>query len=362
MPEKLKHKCPNCHLNKWIIDYREGCATELTHNSICLFCQQAKEIDKVKKENLELKNHIKELFAAIKELRMSNQNLNEEVIENGKDIHDIRTKLASRTSNNIGARPKEEIINVGNTREEPFIKVTGRSLANRKPRHQARLETPTSNRFSLLSEVEEESVLIGDSTVKDQGKHFSSGNQRKRHVQSYPGAKSKDLKEVVGKLKTKSRKSIILVQASGNDLFQEHGCVGETEPVVKQLKSTVEAVKEKTDNGIIIGLLPRRNVSHYAQSKAIGINNRLHQICKQNGVSFLNLWEKFIENGKMYQRDGTHFNDKGKKAFGNLLNEKVRNLLQNATHREYISGPNSAIQIAADETPETKNQGNMQSH
>ena len=359
MPEKLKHKCPDCHLNKWIIDYREGCATELTHSSICLFCQQAKEIDKVKKENLELKNHIKELFAAIKELRTSNQNLNEEVIENGKDIHDIRTKLTSRTSNNIEVRPKEEVINVGNAREGPFIKATGRSLAKRKPKHQATLETPTSNKFSLLSKVEEESVLIGDSTVKDQGKHFSSGNQRKRQVQSYPGAKSEDLREVVGKLKPKSRKAIILVQASGNDLFQENGSVGETEPVVKQLKSTVEAVKEKTDNGIIIGLLPRRNVSHYALSKAIGINNRLQQICKLNGVNFLNLWDKFIDNRKMYQRDGTHFNEKGKKAFSNFLNEKMMKLLQNASQREYILGQDSESQIATDETLETKNQGNM---
>ena len=46
---KLKHVCPECKTNKWIIDYKEGCAADLTTQSICLFCQQAKEIEKLKK-------------------------------------------------------------------------------------------------------------------------------------------------------------------------------------------------------------------------------------------------------------------------------------------------------------------------
>ena len=356
MPDKLKlkHICPDCNLNKWVIDYKEGCASELTRSSICLFCQQAKEIEKVKKENQDLKEQIKDIFSAISELRMNNKNLNEEVVENGKDIFDIRTKLTDETNNNARARP-----NVGKPREDPYRKATGRRLASRKPKHQPQLETPTSNRFSLLSEVEEETMLIGDSTVKDQGKHFCARNQRKRQVRSYPGAKTSNIKEVVGKLKPTSSKAIIIVQASGNDLFQSGSNVGETEPVVKQLVSTVKAVREKTVNGIMVGLLPRPNTSHYALSKAVGINTRLETIFEQNGVKFLNLWDEFIANRKLYQGGGTQFSEQGKKAFGNLLNDNVIKLLEDTNHRGCTPGLNSEKQVATAGTVETINQENM---
>ena len=49
--KKLKHVCPDCKINKWIIDYKEGCAADLTRQSVCLFCQQAKEIEKNKVKN-----------------------------------------------------------------------------------------------------------------------------------------------------------------------------------------------------------------------------------------------------------------------------------------------------------------------
>ena len=124
-------------------------------------------------------------------------------------------------------------------------------------------------------------------------------------------------------------------------MFQINDNVGETEPVVKQLVSTVDAVREKTFNDIMIGLLPRLNVSHHALREAIGINNRLESTCKQNGVRFINLWNKFIGNIKLYQGDETHFNEQGKKAFGNHLNEHVFKLSQNANHRGCTSGLNS---------------------
>ena len=202
-------------------------------------------------------------------------------------------------------------------------------------------------------------MLIGDSVVKDQVKHFSSRNQSNRQVQFYPGAKAKDIKEVVGKLKPKSSNAIILVQSCGNHLFQRNGNVGETEPVVKQLVSTVKAVKEKRVNGILVGLLPRPNTSHYALSKAIGINIRFESTCKQNGDKFLNLWDEFIVNRKLYQGGGTQFSEQGKKAFGNLLNDNVIKLLEDSNHRGCTPGSNSEKQVATAGTVETINQENM---
>ena len=52
---KLKHTCAECKINKWCVDYKEGCAAELSRLSICLFCQQSREICKLKKEIEEMK-------------------------------------------------------------------------------------------------------------------------------------------------------------------------------------------------------------------------------------------------------------------------------------------------------------------
>ena len=322
---KLKHVCPECNINKWIVDYKEGCSADLTRHSICLSCQQGKEIEKLKKENLELKNRMQEIYSLLEEVRKANRELNDEVVDNGKDIHEIRNQMADR------AVDTNRIANKGKN-EEQFMKATGRRVTTKKPKQQPKIETVTKNRFSLLSEKEEETVLVGDSMVKDQGEHFGLKNKKKRKVISYPGAIAKKLEEEVGKMKIENKRTTIIVQASGNDLFMRNGNAGQTEPLVKQLEKTVETMRKKSTSAIVIGILPRLNVSHYALSKAIGINDRLETICRRKSVKFINLWEKFYGNRKLFRRDGIHFSEEGRKLFGNMINHNLYDHLRNHTN------------------------------
>ena len=348
---KLKHVCPECKVNKWIVDYKEGCASELTRHSICLFCQQGKEIEKLRKENNELKNKMQEMFSLIADIQKSNKELTDEVVENGKDIHGIRNKLATAKSNvNIKTGTKEGRENIGRNREDQFIKATGRRVTTRKPKEQPKNETVTQNRFSLLSEKEEETVLIGDSMVKDQGKHFGLKNKNKRKVRSYPGANAKKLEEELRKMEINNNKTTVIVQASGNDLFLRNGNTGQTEPLIAQLERTVKTVQNKAKKAIVIGILPRLNVSHYALSKAIGINDRLESICQQNKVKFINLWDTFYGNRKFFRRDGVHFNEEGMRTFGNKLNLELYNNFKNPVDTGHSQFP--------EHTPNS-NRGNM---
>ena len=339
MVDKLKHVCPECKTNKWIIDYKEGCAADLTRHSICLFCKQANEIEKLKKEILELKNKIKETNSLLEDTRKTSKEINDEVVGNGKDIHEIRTQLANRR------QIDSERIENKEGKHEQFLKATGRRVATKKPKPQPKVETATKNRFSLLSEKEEETVLVGDSMVKDQGEHFGLKNQKKRKVRSYPGATAKKIDEEVGNMKVENERTTIIVQASGNDLFLRNGTAGQTEPLVKQLEKTVTTVKKKTKSAIVIGILPRLNVSHYALSKAIGINDRLEVICQRNNVRFLNLWDTFYGNRNLFRRDGIHFSEEGRKRFGNMINHSLYSHFKNPTE-------------TADRTQEPKKQGN----
>ena len=311
--KKLKHVCPDCKVNKWIVDYREGCAANLTRQSVCLFCQQAKEIEKLKKENTELKNKIEDIYSQIKEL-------NNEVVENGRGIHHIRDQLvAAKSTNTVRTKDKEERENYPRNKEEQFRKATGRRVTASKSKKQPENEIVTCNRFSLLANEEEETVLIGDSMVKNQGEHFGLQNTRKRKVRSYPGASARKIDEEIRKLNIAKKKTTIIVQASGNDLFLKNGNSGRTEPLVETLKRTIDTAKNKTKNTLVIGILPRLNVSHFSLSKALGINERLKAICQMEEVTFIDLWDTFYGNRKLFKRDGIHFSEEGMREYGNQL-------------------------------------------
>ena len=224
-------------------------------------------------------------------------------------------------------------------------------------------EIKISNRFSLLSEDEDETFLIGDSLVKEQAEHFGINNKKKRKTISFPGAGARKIGEEIKKVRTKNRKSTIIIQGGGNDLFLKNGNAGPTEPLFTELEKIVETLCEKTDNGIVVGLLPRNDVSHYSLSKAIGLNSRLQNVCSRKGVRFVNYWDRFIGNRKLYRRDGIHLNDEGKKLFGSLLNEDVFDHLkeQNSGNRQHLS--NTQDRSISDRIESRENdKGNDYSH
>ena len=146
-------------------------------------------------------------------------------------------------------------------------------------------------------------------------------------------------------------------------MFLKNGTAGPTEPLFAELEKMVETLHEKTDNGIVVGLLPRNDVSHYSLSKAIGLNSRLENVCTQKGVRFVNFWDRFVGNRKLYKRDGIHFNDEGKKLFGSLLNESLFNFLNepNTAIRQHIT--NTCNRSIGDRIVSNENdKGNDYSH
>ena len=47
---KLKSLCYRCHVNKWIVDFKEGCAANISSINVCLACEQAEKISKLEKD------------------------------------------------------------------------------------------------------------------------------------------------------------------------------------------------------------------------------------------------------------------------------------------------------------------------
>ena len=332
----LKAICARCKINKWCVDFKGGCIAKINSDSICLFCEltekfenQEMKIATQEKEILELKKEIADLRKErgsveedrgnkeISTLKDAVRELINDSAETGQGLVEVREELARLKTDRV---EKPNLRTSNDFGSDGFRKAKGRMVA--KPKKSLGKETviATSNSFA---ELEEETILIGDSMVREQGRCFGMGNKGKRKVRSFPGASARKVVEEVKKVEVKNKKSTVIVHTGSNDLYLRNRKVGQTEPIINELEKVVDAIASKTENGMIVGVFPRLNASHYALSKAIGINDRISAVCHRKGVRFLNIWDTFVGNRDLFRRDGVHLNERGMRVLGDLLHRNV---------------------------------------
>ena len=390
--EKLKSICFKCGVNKWIVDYKEGCAANISRNSTCLFCQMAERIEKLEKENKnkdntmkdmekkmndrnnlmeKMENALSKLEKKVEDLEGMKSGTNVKGLANGevrKNDENTNIKQGNKESQEVTEEVKklssiikenrdtiiesgreiveirEEIVAMKN--REEFQTVKGRKAA-RGSRVEEVKEIKIGNRFAVLSQ--EETFLIGDSIVREQEDSFANMNRQKRKVKSFPGCKTKKVVEEVRKLKLQSKNSTVITHVGSNDLFLRGNKTGNSEQIVKDLKSLVDITAEKSSNGIIIGLLPRWYASHYALSKAIGINDRIKEHCTQKKVEFLDLWDTYKGKWHYFKEDGVHLSERGHKKLGDVLTRRCEELMGSASSA--ADGPSNTSNTLMHEDP-----------
>ena len=64
---KLKSPCYWCHVNKWIVDFKEGCVANISSTSVCLACEQAEKISKLEKAMQEKDIEIKDIISKLQQ-------------------------------------------------------------------------------------------------------------------------------------------------------------------------------------------------------------------------------------------------------------------------------------------------------
>ena len=359
-PEKLKSTCFKCKIQKWAVDFKEGSYSKLSSTSICLSCEQGalievqkKEIDILKAKEKEndkriacLEEYIKKIEELLNEgvknqassgapsLSKQPENLDaqtvnckidnlskvikenrDEIVETGKQVVEIREEIAS-IKTNLNFRT---ISGKGSVRVRDDKQVI--TLSNR-------FEVLEDQVDNMMEEKEDEvddatdSYIIGDSIVKEQVHHFAKKNRRQRKnrvVKSFPGCKAKKIVDEVHAMNLRSKNICIIANAGSNDLFEKRNKVGNSESVLKDLSSLVDSLAGKTEKGILLGILPRRYVSHYAMSKAIGINERIREYCLKRGVDFVDPWKIFFGKWHFFKSDGIHLNETGQRKLGEIF-------------------------------------------
>ena len=176
------------------------------------------------KESQKLGEKVKELSDIVKENR-------DTIVESGREIVEIRQEIAAVKSNS------EFRVVGGREAARGFVGGDWGGVA-------------LTNRFSVLSR--EETYLIGDSMVGGQTEIFADFNKNKRKVKSFPGCRVKKVTEEVEKLEIQSRNSCFIAHVGSNDLYLRGGRVGNSEPIVKDMKRLVNKVSEKTNKGIVV--------------------------------------------------------------------------------------------------------------
>ena len=380
MPDKMKSVCFKCRINKWIVDYRGGCAENVSSKSICLSCEQSEKIEKLEKSVRERDCKIKALAKLVDNLAKKVDGLGGGIIadkcENGNsgridenvftvnkgtirvdaqcqlqpqemDIGDDELrKIVMENRDNIVesgrdiVEIRQEIASIKEGKE--FVQVKGKRPPTRSAVNKGNGIVLT-NRYAVLSE--EDTSLIGDSVIREQTNNFANKNKQRRIVRSFPGCRVIKVSDEVRKLQPKNRKSCIIAHAGSNDLFLRGTRDGNSEPIVKDLKSLVNAVAEKTDKGIVMGILPRRYASYHTLSKALGINERIKKYCEVKKVEFLDVWNVFMAKWHFFKKDGIHLNEAGHRKLGEILNRECERLTSLDRCSEEASSESSSSQV-----------------
>ena len=94
---KLKSPCYRCGVNKWIVDFKEGCAVNISSTSVCLACKQAEKISKLEKAMREKDIEIKKMKDIISKLQQKMEEA--DGIEKKADLVNTREESAGCSNN-----------------------------------------------------------------------------------------------------------------------------------------------------------------------------------------------------------------------------------------------------------------------
>lgn len=361
-----KKVCFECKVIYLVQNFGVNSFSQLSETSICLFCKFKNQIEMInleksskndalinkKLENLrnEMRNNYLESRKEIEKYRSKVEELTCKNIELEKEICQLKSRnnnnfkengfenISQKKVDSLGQkvdRLEQEVVLLQSSKENmeelKFERVSGNRVAKKKVAvKESKIEI--KNSFQILQELENETVVIGDSLLRDQGFNFALKNPGKRQVMCLPGARMGRVKEHVNNLKLKNRNSIVVTHVGTNDVYAQ----GRQESsILKDLEDLAESISRKTNNGIMVGVMPRLNEERIKLEKCTKFNKKMRDICSQKGIQYLDTWEDFNLRS-LYSADMVHLNYYGKRKLGNILHEAVSRLVKENAECEEI--------------------------
>ena len=167
---------------------------------------------------------------------------------------------------------------------------------------------------------------MGDSIFR---KTYSTLNKHEDIVVCLPGARIEHVTERVHRIMGCGNGGNLLVHIGTNNADKE----GTTAiPVVKKYMN--RPIQKKTKEArlgqiILSGMLPvfGTRSQGYKTSRRMAINGMVKQLCREEEVGFVDLWDSFLGKEEIYLRDGLHLIGKGAVVFAEGLSGAVASVL-----------------------------------
>ena len=210
-------------------------------------------------------------------------------------------------------------------------------------RQETNYTIPTENSFAVLSEINsdnnhdnpearkngsdkpinakcKQSILIGDRQVRCLAKNFCP-ESKKKIVNCYPNITVKSaVNKNTGILSTviKSEENATVIVNLGS--YDVLNCqTKDIKSNMKYLISELKSIKENRD--IKIAEIVPHLYNKGLNKKIKIVNNHVKSLCDLEQIGFIEYWNKFENDIRMYVRDGSQLNKKGKSKLGNILTE-----------------------------------------
>ena len=274
--------------------------------TVCLFCEL---LDKVNSKVNEIFKIVENVHKEIGELKRAES---QDVNESSEKKSAVMSRVEELEDKIAGVQSKLD--------ESECFKIVRKGGKVKACAKYSGIET--SNAFQVLEdEVTDEPslILVGDSLVRHQDEEFCKKGPRRRHF-CYPGKKIEDITERVGDLVTNSSEKTVFAYFVGTNNVRN----GRSEEILKKYKTLINKLQESRRRSVICGLIPRYDVDSVTISRMMGINTRVQDLCKKEGVMFVDVWDHFNKDRSLYGKDGLHLSSVGKARLGRVLDEGIR--------------------------------------
>ena len=204
---------------------------------------------------------------------------------------------------------------------------------NVRPKARKVIPTTCQNRFQILTdqteEEEEEVRLVGDSLVRGQLVEFCARAPEKRKLFCIPGAGVEDVLASLDEVSNLApANTTYVVHVGSNDVQNIR-----SEELMLKYKRLIQSFKDKSQNVILSGIIPRVKANQQFFNFASSTNRRLSNLCREEGIGFVDTWDHFYYDHSLFTRDGVHLNEVGAARFGRLLNDAVKEYTKNGRAR-----------------------------
>ena len=135
-------------------------------------------------------------------------------------------------------------------------------------------------------------------------------------MSSHSGARIEKISDLLSLPRVTSTNDLLFASVGTNNILKESSST-----LSKKFNNLINILKDRRTKPVLCCILPRKTCPPNWNSSARSWNDWLKVRCHQSGISFLELWDTFDKDDKLYSRDGVHLSPKGKNRLADAIED-----------------------------------------